>query len=273
MSQKITLRTIQQLKGKQKITSLTAYEIATAQLFDEAGVDILLVGDSLGMVLYGDPNTLSVTMEDMIRHTQGVARGVKRALVVTDMPYGSYDTTQNAVWNAKRLLSVGAKAVKVEGAGDVISIIEGLRSEDIEVMGHLGLTPQTITDFKVQGKRKEDAAQILDDALALEEAGICLLVLECIPTELAEQITHALRIPTIGIGAGPKTDGQILVSYDLLGLYPTKAKFVRQAVDLKPTIKQAVLEYCQNIEQKRFPNEAESFHMNLDDLPQIKITH
>ena len=263
----MSVKQLRGLKGKAKIISLTAYEKALAEIYDEAGVHLILVCDSLGMVLYGDPNTLKVTMDDMIRHTRGVARGVKNALVVTDMPYGSYDTIDNAVWNAKRLINEGAQAVKVEGAGDVVPVIQALRDEEIEVVGHLGLTPQTITEFKVQGKAKEDAEQILEDSLALDQAGVCALVLECIPTELAEKITAAVSAPTIGIGAGVHTDGQILVSHDLLGLYPSKAKFVRQVIDIKPTIKEAISTFCEQVATGSFPNNSESFHMNSEDIP------
>ncbi|MEE9609832.1 MAG: 3-methyl-2-oxobutanoate hydroxymethyltransferase, partial [Desulfatiglandales bacterium] len=200
-------------KGKVKITALTAYDYPTAILVDEAGFDIILVGDSLGVVVLGYENTLAVTMEDMLHHTRAVARGTKKAVVVGDMPIHSYDSPEIALQNAKRFIEAGADAVKTEGL--VVDVVEALVEDGIPVMGHLGLTPQTITDYKVQGKDAENAERITKEAEGLEKAGAFALVLECVPETLGKKVTEKLSIPTIGIGAGRFCDGQILVINDL----------------------------------------------------------
>src|SRR5713101_1665439 len=250
-----------------KITCLTAYDYPTARLLDEAGVDILLVGDSLGMVVLGYENTLAVTMEEMLHHARAVRRGVRRALVVADMPYGSYHTElAESVRNAVRFVKeAGAEAVKVEGGERRLELISRLVEAEIPVMGHVGLTPQSLHafgGFKVQGKTLEAAEQLVRDARAVEAAGAFSTVLESVPRELAAQITQQLRIPTIGIGAGPECDGQVLVFHDLVGLTAGSVpKFARRYANLAETIAHAVNEYCEEVRAGSFPSDAESYHL------------
>ena len=251
---------------RQKITVLTAYDYPTARLLDEAGVDILLVGDSLGMVVLGYDSTLPVTLEDMIHHTRAVRRGTRRALVVTDMPYGSFHVSlDESVRNAVRLVKEGgAEAVKVEGGERRIELIARLVEAEIPVMGHVGLTPQSVNalgGFRVQGKTLDAARQVERDARAVEAAGAFAVVLESMPRELAARITEKLHIPTIGIGAGPDCDGQVIVFHDLVG-YATehKAKFVRQYANVSAEISRAAAEYCEDVCSGRFPSDGESYH-------------
>jgi 3-methyl-2-oxobutanoate hydroxymethyltransferase len=254
------------LSNTSRITSLTAYDYPTALLLDEAGVDIILVGDSLGMVVLGYESTLPVTLEEMLHHTKAVRRGVRRALVVADMPYGSYHTeTSESVRNAMRFVKeAGAEAVKIEGGERRIELIARLVEAEIPVMGHVGLTPQSfhaMGGFRVQGKTPDTAAQVLRDARAVEAAGAFSIVLEGMPRELAAQITGDLRIPTIGIGAGPDCDGQILVVNDLLGLSSGPSpKFARKYANLSEIISGAVREYCADVRGGSFPSDAESYH-------------
>ncbi|MCB0272142.1 MAG: 3-methyl-2-oxobutanoate hydroxymethyltransferase [Bdellovibrionales bacterium] len=217
---------IQALKGQEKITMLTAYDYPTAMVLDQAGIDIILVGDSLGNVILGQPHTLGVTLEHMIHHTKAVSQGVKKSFVVADMPFGTYQaSTEQAVQNATDLIAKGgAHAVKLEGGKPILSTVERLVSIGIPVMGHVGLTPQSVHQlggYKTQGKSEKKAKQIFEDACALEKAGAFAIVLECIPEELAQKITDTLHIPTIGIGSGAKTDGQVLVFHDLVGFTPS----------------------------------------------------
>jgi len=208
-------------QSSEKITCLTAYDSSFSQLFDECGVDIILVGDSLGNVIQGGENTLGVTMEDMIYHTQSVAKGIKGALLIADMPYQSYDNAKQTLANAQRLIDAGAQMVKFEGGQEHKDSFKILQANNIPVCGHLGLQPQSVIEmggYKVQGKDEASAKRIIDDALALEAWGVQTLVLECIPAALAKQVSQALSIPTIGIGAGTDCDGQVLVSYDMLGI-------------------------------------------------------
>jgi 3-methyl-2-oxobutanoate hydroxymethyltransferase len=250
-----------------KITCLTAYDYPTARLLDEAGVDILLVGDSLAMVVLGYENTLPVTMDDMLHHVRAVRRGVRRALLVADMPYGSYHISLDAaVGNAVRFMKeAGAEAVKVEGGERRLELIARLVEAEIPVMGHVGLTPQSLHalgGFKVQGKTAEAAEQLLRDARAVEAAGAFSVVLESVPRELAARLTGELRIPTIGIGAGPECDGQVLVFHDLVGLtVGNTPKFARRYANLAETISRAVGEYCEDVRNGRFPSDAESYHL------------
>ena len=253
-------------ENRQKITCLTAYDYPTARLLDDAGVDILLVGDSLGMVVLGYDSTLPVTLEDMIRHTRAVRRGTRRALIVTDMPYGSFHVSlEESVRNAVRLVKKGdAEAVKIEGGERRIELIARLVEAEIPVMGHVGLTPQSVNalgGFQVQGKTIDAARQVERDARAVEAAGAFAVVLESMPRELAARITEKLHIPTIGIGAGPDCDGQVLVFHDLVG-YGTehKPKFVRQYGNFSAEISRAVTEYCEDVRSGRFPSDAESYH-------------
>ena len=254
-------------QATRKITSLTAYDYPTARLLDEAGVDILLVGDSLGMVVLGYENTLPVTLEEMLHHTRAVRRGVRRALVVADMPYGSYHADlAESVRNAVRFIKeAGAEAVKLEGGERRLELISRLVEAEIPVMGHIGLTPQSLHalgGFKVQGKTFEAAEQLLRDARAVEAAGAFSIVLESVPRELAARITQQLRIPTIGIGAGPECDGQVLVFHDLMGLTQGPLpKFARRYANLAEVIARAASEYCEDVRSGQFPADAESYHL------------
>jgi 3-methyl-2-oxobutanoate hydroxymethyltransferase len=258
------------LESKQKITCLTAYDYPTARLLDEAGVDILLVGDSLGMVVLGYDSTLPVTLDDMVYHTRAARRGTKRALLVADMPYGSFHVSPDeSVRNAMRLIKEGgAEAVKVEGGERRIELIARLVESEIPVMGHVGLTPQSVNalgGFQVQGKTSDAARQVERDARAVEAAGAFAVVLESMPRELAARITEKLRIPTIGIGAGPDCDGQVLVIHDLVGLtLGHKPKFARQYADLAGEMSRAATQYCDDVRAGRFPSDAESFHSPAD---------
>jgi len=254
-------------QANRRITCLTAYDYPTARLLDEAGVDILLVGDSLGMVVLGYENTLPVTIEDMLHHTRAVRRGTRRALVVADMPYGSYHAEMaESLHNAMRFVKeAGAEAVKVEGGERRLELISRLVEAEIPVMGHIGLTPQSLHalgGFKVQGKTVEAAEQLLRDAQAVEAAGAFSVVLESIPRELAARITQQLRIPTIGIGAGPECDGQVLVFHDLVGLtLGSLPKFARRYANLAEVIAHAASEFCDDVRSGRFPSDAEAYHL------------
>lgn len=250
-----------------KITCLTAYDYPTARLLDEAGVEVLLVGDSLGMVVLGHETTLPVTVDEMLHHTRAVRKGTRRALVVADMPFGSYHAEiSESVHNAVRFVKeAGAEAVKVEGGERRLELIARLTESEIPVMGHVGLTPQSLHamgGFKVQGKTPDAAEQLVRDARAVEAAGAFAIVLEGIPRELAALITRELRIPTIGIGAGPECDGQILVINDLLGLtFGPVPKFARQYANLSEIISSTAREYCADVRRGSFPSDAESYHM------------
>src|SRR5580658_6368473 len=254
------------LSNSPKITCLTAYDYATARLLDEAGVDVLLVGDSVGMVVLGYESTLPVSIEEMLHHTRAVRRGTRRALVVADMPYGSYHSDMaESLRNAVRFVKqAGAEAVKVEGGERRLELIVRLTEAEIPVMGHVGLTPQSVNalgGYRVQGKTADAAEQLLRDARSVEAAGAFAVVLEAVPRELAAQITRELRIPTIGIGAGPDCDGQILVIHDLLGLTFAKTpKFARQYANVGQTILKAAREYCEDVRGGTFPSDGESYH-------------
>ncbi len=249
-----------------KITCLTAYDYPTARLLDEAGVDVLLVGDSLGMVALGYDSTLPVTMEEMLHCTRSVRRGTRHALLVADMPYGSYhDDPAAAVRNAVRFVKeAGAEAVKIEGGEKRLDLISRIVDAEIPVMGHIGLTPQSVNafgGFRVQGKSEEAGEQVLRDARAVEAAGAFSIVLESIPRELAARITAELHIPTIGIGAGPDCDGQVLVIHDLLEMsFGHKPKFARRYADVGEIISRAAAEYCRDVQQGSFPSDDESYH-------------
>ena len=228
--------------GNRKIVMLTAYDFPFARILDEAGVDIVLVGDSLGNVALGYKNTLPVTMEEMIVHTRAVARGVKRALIVADMPFGSYqESDEKAVANAIKLVKAGAEAVKIEGAG-YISAIKKIIKAGIPVMGHVGFTPQSVNllGYRMQGRGMGDGVRILREAKLLEKSGCFAVVLELLPEQLSLKITKALKIPTIGIGAGKKVDGQVLVTNDLLGLYENPPSFVKAKANLRQVALQAI---------------------------------
>jgi len=253
-----------------KIVCLTAYDYPTARLMDEAGVDIVLVGDSLGMVVLGYDNTLPLTVEEMLHHTRAARRGVRRALLVADMPYGSFHgDRKDAIRNAVRFVKeAGAEAVKVEGGERRMELIAQMVEAEIPVMGHIGLTPQSMHafgGFRVQGKTVEAAEQLLRDARAVEAAGAFSVVLESIPRELAARITGELRIPTIGIGAGPDCDGQILVLHDMIGLsFGHSPKFARRYANAGEAISQAVSAYSKDVREGRFPADEESYHLSSE---------
>lgn len=263
---KNTVLTMQKQKEQgEKISMLTAYDYSTAKLMDQAGINSLLVGDSLGMVMLGYEDTLSVTMEDMIHHSRAVANGAQNALVVTDLPFMSYHISiPDAVANAGRLIKEGhAAAVKLEGGEAFSETIQAITRASIPVMGHIGLTPQSIHafgGFKVQGKTIEAAQKILQDALAVEKAGAFAIVLEAIPADLAALITKKLTIPTIGIGAGNQTDGQVLVYQDMLGMYgEMQPKFVKRYADLGAEMNSAIQYYKTEIQQEQFPAAEHTF--------------
>jgi 3-methyl-2-oxobutanoate hydroxymethyltransferase len=253
-----------------KITCLTAYDYPTARLLDEAGVDVLLVGDSLAMVALGYESTLPVTMEEMLVCTRAVRRGTRHALLVADMPYGSYHVdAAEAVRNAVRFVKEGgAEAVKIEGGERRMELMARIVEAEVPVMGHIGLTPQSVNafgGFRVQGKTLEAGEQLLRDARAVEAAGAFAVVLESIPRELAARITAELRIPTIGIGAGPDCDGQVLVIHDLVGLsFGHKAKFVRRYAEAGEMISRAAAEYCRDVRMGTFPSDEESYHSRAE---------
>ena len=249
-----------------KITCLTAYDYPTARLVDEAGVDVVLVGDSGAMVMLGYENTLPLTLEESLLLTKAARRGVQRALLVADMPYGSYHgEISESLRNAMRFVKeAGAEAVKVEGGERRLELIARLADAEIPVMGHVGLTPQSVNalgGYRVQGRTPGTAEQVLRDARSVEAAGAFAIVLEAMPRELAEEITRTLRIPTIGIGAGPDCDGQILVLHDMLGLtFQDAPKFARRYAHVGETISNAVREYCADVQNGSFPADAESYH-------------
>jgi 3-methyl-2-oxobutanoate hydroxymethyltransferase len=249
-----------------KITCLTAYDYPTARLLDEAGVDVVLVGDSVAMVALGYDSTLPLTLEEALHHTKAVRRGVKRALLVADMPYGSYHgDLHESLRNAMRFVKeAGAEAVKVEGGERRLELIARLTEAEIPVMGHVGLTPQSVNalgGYRVQGKTPGTADQLLRDARSVEAAGAFAIVLEAMPRELAAEITRAVRIPTIGIGAGPDCDGQVLVLHDMLGLtFQDAPKFARRYANVGDMISNAVREYCADVQNAKFPTDAESYH-------------
>jgi 3-methyl-2-oxobutanoate hydroxymethyltransferase len=244
-----------------RLTLLTAYDYTMARLLDQAGVDSILVGDSLGMVVQGQADSLGVTLEEMIYHTRMVMRGVRRALVVTDLPFMTYQVSpQQALENAGRLLKEGGMhAVKLEGGVRSAEAIRAITRADIAVMGHIGLTPQSVRrlgGFKVQ----RDAGRLLEDALAVEDAGAFAIVVECVPAELAARITEAVKVPTIGIGAGPHCDGQILVTPDILGLFDDlRPRFVKQFADVGQEVRQAIESYCREVRDGSFPGPEHSF--------------
>jgi len=272
-TEKITVPELLQRKSfaadssnRKKITCLTAYDYPSARIVDEAGVDVVLVGDSVSMVVLGYDSTLPLTLEEALHHTKAVRRGVHHALVVADMPYGSYHGDMNeALKNAMRFVKeAGAEAVKVEGGERRLELIAKLSEAEIPVMGHIGLTPQSVNAFggyRVQGKTPSAAEQLLRDARSVEAAGAFAIVLEGIPRELAGEITRSVRIPTIGIGAGPDCDGQILVLHDMIGLtFQTPPKFARRYANVGDIIASAVKEYCSDVQSGSFPSDAESYH-------------
>jgi 3-methyl-2-oxobutanoate hydroxymethyltransferase len=266
---KVTVPSLSEKKLlRQPITAVTAYDYASARLVDEAGLDLVLVGDSLAMVMQGYENTLAVTMDEMLLYTRGVRRALRRALLVADMPFGSYQADEReGVKNAVRFVKeAGAEAVKLEGGRERKELARRVVDAEIPVMGHLGLTPQSVHrmgGYKVQGKTMEAIDELRTDAFALEDAGCFALVLEGVPRELARIVTEELKIPTIGIGAGPDCDGQILVLHDMMNMtFSTPAKFVRRYADVAGVMREALTGYRHDVEARTFPSDAESYHLS-----------
>ncbi len=274
--QKVTARKIIEKKIKgEKIVTLTSYDYAFAKIVDQCGIDLILVGDSLSMVVLGYRNTLAVTMDEMIHHTKAVSRGVKNAMVVGDMPFLSYKVNiKDAVKNAGRFIQEGgAEAVKVEGGTEIIPIIKAMIKADIQVMGHIGLTPQAIYQFGgflVQGKTVKAAQNLIQAAQNLQEAGVFSIVLESIPWQIAKLITESIEIPTIGIGAGPYCDGQILVLHDMLGIFTDfKPKFLKYFGNLGENIQKAIKNYKDEVEREIYPDLSHSYEFPSEDLEEI----
>jgi 3-methyl-2-oxobutanoate hydroxymethyltransferase len=274
-AQRVTIHTLRQMKERgEKIAVLTAYDATFARLFDEAGADVLLVGDSLGMVIQGNETTLPVTLEEMAYHCRAVVRGVRRAHVVGDMPFMTYQASvEQGLANAGRLIKEGGcHSVKLEGGAQHAELVARLVGAGIPVMGHIGLTPQSyhqLGGFKVQGRDTGGRERLLADARALEEAGVYAIVLEAIPADIAREITETVSVPTIGIGAGVACDGQVLVSYDMLGMDESfKPRFVRRFATLGTTIKAAVGQYVHEVRDGTFPSDAESFAISEKRAPQ-----
>ncbi len=276
-TQKVTIPFLQnKKKNKDKIVAITAYDFPVAKIMDECGIDLILVGDSLGMVVLGYENTIPVTMEEMIHHTKPVARASKNALVVGDMPYFSFHLSiEESVMNASRFLKeAGAKAVKIEGSSKKrLKLIETLVEAEIPVMGHVGLTPQSIHHFgrfKVKGREVDEAKKIITGAMNLEKAGVFSVVLECIPMELARIITEKLKVPTIGIGAGPYCDGQILVFHDLVGYSNGYLpKFVKKYADFHELISRSVKGYIDDVKGGKFPDDKYSYHLKTEETAEL----
>lgn len=272
MKKRITVPDIMATKGKRKLTELTAYDYPTALWVDQSGIDMILVGDSLAMVVLGHEDTLSVGMAEMLHHTRAVSRGAERALVIADMPFMSYQASlEQAILNAGLFLKEGrAQAVKLEGGRRVVPQIKAMVEAGIPVQGHLGLTPQSAAQFggfKVQGKTAEAAKILIEDAQALADAGCFSIVLEAIPSSIAAMITEAVPIPIIGIGAGPNCDGQVLVVHDVLGLYERfTPKFVKQYANLGEPIRQALIKYKEEVESGTFPGPEHTFSMDEKEI-------
>lgn len=276
MENKITVQDILSMKGKQKITMLTAYDYPLASLIDRAGIDMILVGDSVANVVLGLDSTTKVGMLEMIHHAKAVTRAVKHALVVGDMPYESYQLNpKESVKNARRFIEeANCDVVKLEWFGQCLEVTEQIIKAKIPVMGHIGLTPQTadkLGGFKVQGKDAEAAQKLIEQAIALERLGCFSLVLECVPDKIAEIITKKLKIPTIGIGAGLYCDGQVLVTHDLLGLFERfKPKFVKQYINLSAQIGKAIADYKKEVIEGKFPSREHSFTIKEEELQKLE---
>lgn len=273
---KITTSTFKEMKAtNEKITMLTAYDYSTAKIVDEAGVESILIGDSLGMTILGYDDTLKVTVDDIIHHTKAVVRGAKNPLIIADMPFLSYHVSkEETIKNAGRLIQEGgAHAVKLEGGRDVIDKVEALISAQIPVCGHLGLTPQSVNvfgGFKVQGKDVDAAKKIIEDAKALEKAGVFAIVLECIPDQVAKIITEEISIPTIGIGAGKYCDGQVLVIQDLLGMYSDfTPKFVKKYANLNESMNKALTTFVEEVKEEKFPEEKHAFTIDEEIINKL----
>ena len=273
---KVTIAELSKKKEKnEKITMVTAYDYPTAHLVDQTGIDTILVGDSLGMVMLGYDSTVSVTMEEMLHHCKAVSRGVKSSFIIGDMPFMSYQiNVEQAVANAGRFLKeAGCDSVKIEGGTEIAPVVNSIVRAGVPVCGHIGLTPQTATmlsGFKVQAKDAESARKLLMSARDLEDAGAFMIVMECIPDLVAERITKEVKIPTIGIGAGKYCDGQVLVYHDVVGLFERfTPKFVKQYAELAPMIREALFQYKREVEEGTFPGPEHTFSMNAEEAGKI----
>jgi 3-methyl-2-oxobutanoate hydroxymethyltransferase len=276
MAQKVTIAELQSKKERgEKITMMTAYDYPTATLVDQAGIDTILVGDSLGMVMLGYDSTVPVTMDDMIHHCKAVSRGASQSFVIGDMPFLSYQvSTEEAIHNAGRFIKeAGCESVKLEGGSEMAPVVKSIVDAGIPVCAHIGLTPQTATKlsgFRVQGKDADSAQQLLTSAKDLEVAGAFMIVMECIPDQLAAKITREVGIPTIGIGAGKDCDGQVLVYHDLVGLFERfTPKFVKQYTQLAPQIRDALIQYKEEVEKGSFPGPEHSFVMSAEEAEKL----
>jgi len=272
---KVSVSDIVAMKRREKISVLTAYDYSTAQICDRAGIDILLVGDSVGMVVLGYTSTMPVGMQEMIIFCGAVARGAKRAMIVGDMPFGSYQPGPSlAVENAVQLIKAGCDAVKLEGSSEIEGTIKAIVDAGIPVMGHIGLRPQTSSlweGYKLQGRTKEAAIKLIEEANVLEKAGVFSIVLEMVATEVVDAITKSVSIPTIGIGSGPSCDGQVLVLHDMLGIYQDiQPRFVKRYAELSKSIFDAVSGYNRDVKDGRFPEESNTFYMNREELGKWK---
>ena len=265
------------MKGSEKISVLTAYDYSTSLICDRAGVDILLVGDSAGMVVLGYSSTVPVGMGEMVMFCGAVSRGAKRAIIVGDMPFGSYQPNASmAVENAVQLIKAGCDAVKLEGGSEIIGTIKAIVDAGIPVMGHIGLKPQTQSlweGYRLQGRTKESAIKLVEDAKALEKAGVFSIVLEMVASEVADVITKSVSVPTIGIGSGAGCDGQVLVLHDMLGIYEDiRPRFVKRYAELSKSILDAVSRYTSDIKAGKFPEESNTFHMSPEELERFRKT-
>jgi 3-methyl-2-oxobutanoate hydroxymethyltransferase len=275
VKKKISVNDILAAKGREKIAVLTAYDYSIALICDRAGVDILLVGDSAGMVVLGYTSTVPVGMLEMLMFCRAVAKGAKRAMIVGDMPFGSYQPSPSvAVENAVQLIKAGCHAVKLEGGSEIIGTIKAIVDAGIPVMGHIGLKPQTSSlweGYRLQGRTKESAMKLIEDAKALEKAGVCSIVLEMVASEVASEITQSVSVPTIGIGSGAGCDGQVLVLHDMLGIYEDiKPKFVKRYAELSKSILDAISHYTNDVKAGKFPEEPNTFHMSPEELAGLR---
>jgi 3-methyl-2-oxobutanoate hydroxymethyltransferase len=275
VKKKVSVNDILAAKGREKIAVLTAYDYSTALICDRAGVDILLVGDSAGMVVLGYTSTVPVGMLEMLMFCRAVAKGAKRAMIVGDMPFGSYQASSSvAVENAVQLIKAGCHAVKLEGGSEIIGTIKAIVDAGIPVMGHIGLKPQTSSlweGYRLQGRTKESAMKLIEDAKALEKAGVCSIVLEMVASEVASEITQSVSVPTIGIGSGTGCDGQVLVLHDMLGIYEDiKPKFVKRYAELSKSILDAISHYTNDVKAGKFPEEPNTFHMSPEELAGLR---
>lgn len=264
MTEKVTVESLKQMKqADEKIVCLTAYDASFARIEEEAGVDVILVGDSLGMVLHGEETTVHVTVDDMVYHSRLVSQSCQHSMLIADMPYKSYLTTKQAIENAVRLVNEGgADMIKLEGGEEIADIISAVKEKDIAVCGHLGLTPQSYgssKDFKVQATTEESAEKLKQDALAIQEAGCDCMVFECIPAEVAKEVSQALSIPTIGIGAGIDCDGQVLVVHDMLGITGKNFRFLKNFLEGNDSVVTAIKAYVSEVKNKTFPTDKHSF--------------